>query len=90
MKNPISRAERRAAREERVRRVFGERTQAALDLLEITELAWHDCYGEITPPEDIVDDMLALSEGDLGKLIAAARLALTDWRDLKMQTLARR
>jgi hypothetical protein len=56
----------------------------ALDLLELTELAWHDCYGDITPPEDIVDDMVVCAEGDLGKLIVAARLALRDWRDLKV------
>lgn len=48
------------------------------------ELAWHDCYGEITPDESIVDDILVCSEGDLEKLIAAARLAVTDWRDLKL------
>lgn len=55
----ISRAERRHDRETRVEAVFGrERAAAALDLLELVELAWHDCYGEVTPSETQVDDML--------------------------------
>jgi hypothetical protein len=81
----ISRAERRAERKGRVVAIFGEALAApALDLLELTELAWHDCYGEITPSEEIVDDILLCSEGEVAKLIQAARLAVADWRDLKM------
>ena len=81
----ISRAERRAERHDRVVAVFGEvGASAALDVLELTEYAWHDCYGEITPSEALVDDMLLLSEGDLAKLVGAARLAVTDWRDVKL------
>jgi hypothetical protein len=57
---------------------------AALDLLELVELAWHDCYGEITPSDAVVDDMLVLSEGTLAGLVAAALLAVTDWRDLRI------
>lgn len=65
--------------------VFGqERATIALDLLELTELAWHDCYGEISPPEDIIDDMLLLSHGSIERLIQVARLAVADWRDLKV------
>ena len=56
----------------------------ALDLLELTELAWHDCYGEITPPEEVIEDMLLLSEGSIEQLIQAALLGVTDWRDLKV------
>ena len=56
----------------------------ALDLLELTELAWHDCYGEVTPSEDIIDDILLLSHGNINQLIQATRLAVTDWRDLKV------
>ncbi len=55
-----------------------------LDLLELTEIAWHDCYGEMTPPETVIDDMLLLSEGSVDRLIQMARLAVTDWRDLKV------
>jgi hypothetical protein len=65
--------------------VFGEhRVGAALDLLELLELAWHDCYHDISPPEEIIDDVLLLSRGSIEKLIGAARLAVADWRDLKV------
>ena len=62
----------------------------ALDLLELLELAWHDCYNEITPSEEIIDDILLLSDGRLDRLIVAARLAVTDSRDLKMAAEDRR
>jgi|ERR671937_778012 hypothetical protein len=81
----ISRAERRVDRKDRVLAIFDEAlADPVLDLLELTELAWHDCYGEITPSETIVDDILLCSEGDVTKLIQAARLAVADWRDLKL------
>jgi hypothetical protein len=57
---------------------------AALDLLELVEFAWHDCYGEVTPSEAIVDDMLLVSRGTLGGLVAAAHLAVIDRRDLQV------
>lgn len=56
----------------------------ALDLLELTELAWHDCYGEITPSDDVIEDMLLLSEGSIEQLIKAALSGVADWRDLKV------
>jgi hypothetical protein len=81
----ISRAERRAERRTRVIAIFGDlAADSVLDLFELTELAWHDCYGEITPSEGIVDDILLCSGGDLAKLIRITRLAVADWRDLKM------
>jgi hypothetical protein len=81
----VSRAERRAERKGRVAVVFEEpHVDAVLDLLELVELAWHDCYNEITPPEPIVDEILLCSDGDLAKLIYVARLSVTDWRDLKL------
>ena len=81
----VGRADRREDRRERVTAALGEhQAPIALDLLELTELAWHDCYGEVTPSEDIIDDMLLLSRGDIDRLIQAARLAVTDWRDLKV------
>lgn len=65
--------------------LFGEdRASVALDLLELTELAWHDCYGEVSPSEGIIEDMLVLSEGSLERLIEAALLGVTDWRDLRV------
>jgi len=87
----VSRAERRKAREPRVLAVFGtDRTPRALDLLELVEFAWHDCYNEITPSEEIIDDILLLSDGRLDRLIVAARLAVSDWRDLKVAADDRR
>ncbi|MFN8052193.1 MAG: hypothetical protein U0Q22_12185 [Acidimicrobiales bacterium] len=71
--------------------MFGpEQADVALDLLEILELAWHDCYQEITPDESIIEDLLLVSDGRLDWLIAAARLAVTDWRDLKVAAINRR
>jgi hypothetical protein len=81
----VSRAERRAERRERVVATFGEtQAEVALDLLELAEFAWHDCYHQITPPEGIVEDLLVCSRGSLDGLIRAARLAVTDWRDLQL------
>jgi len=64
--------------------MLGEAAPAALDLLELTELAWHDCYQEITPSDEIIDEILLCSEGNLGLLVQACRLAVEDWRDLTM------
>ena len=56
----VGRAARRNERTPQFLAVFGpESAPAALDLLEVTELAWHDCYAEVTPREDIVEDMRA-------------------------------
>jgi hypothetical protein len=51
-----------AERRPRVVAVFSDALASpVLELLELTELAWHDCYGEITPPEHIIDDILLCS-----------------------------
>ena len=85
MPPPESRADRRFKRRDRVVAALGDASaNAALDLLELVEYAWHDCYGEVTPSEEIVDDVLLVSRGTLGGLISAAHLAVTDWRDLKV------
>jgi hypothetical protein len=82
---PESRADRRAKRRARVVAALGDASaNAALDLLELVEYAWHDCYGEVTPSEAIVDDILLVSRGTLGGMIPAAHVAVTDWRDLKV------
>jgi hypothetical protein len=74
-----------AERRPRVVAVFGEAlARPVIQILEMTELGWHDNTGEFTPPEKVIDDILFCSEGDLVKLIEAARLALTDTRDLTM------
>lgn len=71
--------------------LFGEkRVDRALDLLELLEFAWHDCYSEVSPPEDVIEDVLLLSRGDLGQLISASLLALTDWRDTRVAADAMR
>ncbi len=81
----VSRADRRRDRTDRVVEVFGEeQAPVALDLLELTELAWHDCYGQVTPPDDVIEDMLLLSGGSVGQLVRAARLGVADWRDLRL------
>lgn len=81
----VGRAARRAARAAAVEQVMGPaHADVALDLLELTELAWHDCYGELTPPDQVIDDLLVCSGGDLAGLVRAARLGTTDWRDLRM------
>ena len=88
--NVNSRAQRREKRRAAVASTFGSTTDAALDLLELTEFAWHDCYREVTPPEQVVDDLLMVSRGRLDLLASAARLALEDYRDLRMQAEALR
>ena len=90
-KMAVGRAQRRAEREEAFREAFGDRDwRIALDLIEILELAWHDCYGEITPSDAVIDDILVCSEGRLGRLIQAAHLAVSDWRDLRLAADERR
>lgn len=80
----IGRAARRGSRTQRASDVFGEHAAAALDVLELLELAWHDCYGDVTPPDQVIDDLWVVCDGDLARLISAARLAVTDHRDLRV------
>jgi len=63
---------------------FGDRADAALDVLELLELAWHDSHGEVTPPADVVEDVWVVAGGDLGHLASASRLAVSDRRDLHL------
>ena len=87
----VGRAERRREREPRFAAVFGEQqAPVALDLFDLFELAWHDCYGEVTPSPGVVEDMLTLSDGTIGGLVQAALLAVTDWRDLSVAADTRR
>ena len=67
--------------------VFGHdaKTLAAVfQVMELMEMAWHNCYGEVTPSEDVVDDVLLCSGGTLDGFVAAAHLAVIDRRDLWM------
>jgi hypothetical protein len=81
----VGRAERRAERHDRVAAAVGvNQAEAALDLLELVELAWHDCYGVVAPPDDVIDDILLVSGGSLEGMISAGRLAVIDRRDLRL------
>jgi len=81
----IGRASRRASWAPRVEAVVGKsHVSAALDVLELTEFAWHDCYDEISPPDSVIEDILVCSRGELAGLARAARLAVEDHRDLRL------
>ena len=86
----IGRANRRAERQQRATEAFGSDAGAALDLLELTEFAWHDCYGEVTPPDQVIDDVFDVADGTLAGLVRAARLAIEDFRDLRLAADGRR
>ena len=81
----VGRAERFEERKPRLIAVFGD-DEATLrtvsQALELMEMAWHDCYDEITPSDAVIDDLLLCSGGTLGGLIHAAHLAVIDSRDL--------
>ena len=79
-----SREGRRRARAERARQAFGDDASVALDVLELTEYAWHDCYGDVSPPDTVVEDIWTVSGGDLRRLVSAALLAVRDRRDLQV------
>ena len=56
--------------------------QAGLDLPELTEYAWHDCYQEITPPDEVILNILICSRGDLATMagdVDVERECVTDW-----------
>jgi hypothetical protein len=79
----VGRDQRMAERRERIVATFGEAQLATVvELLTLLELAWHDCYGELTPSEELLDDILLLSGGEVTGLIRAAHLAVQDWRDV--------
>lgn len=61
----VGRKQRRREREPLFASVFGDVAGLALDLVELTEMAWHDCHGEVTPPDDVIEDMLVVSRGTI-------------------------
>lgn len=82
---PLGRADRRRLRTPRVLAEFGkEDTGAALDVLELLDLAWHDCYGEPEPPEAVLDDVLVYAQGSVARLAHAAIEGVNDYRDLRL------
>ena len=80
----ISRADRRRDREGRARAEFGSGAEAVLEVLELTEFAWHDCYDEVSPPDTVIDDMFVVAAGSVTGFVRAARLAVGDYRDLRL------
>jgi hypothetical protein len=81
----IGRRERFEAIKPRVVELFGDdsRTTARVaQVITLMELAWHDCYGVIAPPDKVLEDVLLCSGGTLEGLIDAAHLAVIDSRDL--------
>jgi hypothetical protein len=82
----IGSEQRRQARK-RIEALFASReVEAALDLLHLTDMAWHDCYGprELEIPPQVLDDMLLLAHDDLAMLIRIARAAVLDFRDVRV------
>ena len=81
----IGGAARFEERRPRIIATFGDDRETLSDvarILELMEMAWHDCYAEVTPSEEVVDDVLLCSGGALRELIRAAHLAVIDRRDL--------
>jgi hypothetical protein len=79
--------QRRAERTPRVTNAFdAKNVDAALDLLHLADMAWHDCYGprELEVPSRVLDDILLLADGDLASLIRVAREAVIDYRDVRV------
>ena len=79
-----SSAERRRARRQRATEVFGKHADAAIDALALLDFAWHDCYGEPSPSDTIMEDIWEVSGGNLAQFIVAAHLAVIDFRDLRV------
>ena len=85
--------QRRQERKRRVEEQFaGSQVDAALDLLHLTDMAWHDCYGprELEVPAAVLNDVLLLAGGDLAALIRIARQAVLDFRDVRIAADAKR
>jgi hypothetical protein len=83
----VGRDKRFAERKPRVVAVFGndEKTlRSVFAVFALLEMAWHDCYGEVTPPEEVVDNVLLCSRGTIAGLVGAAHLAVLDPRDLSI------
>jgi hypothetical protein len=83
----VGRAERWEERRPKVVATFGndaDTLRSVSNAFALMEMAWHDCYGEVTPPDEVVDEILLCSGGTLGGLVDAAHLAVIDRRDLRL------
>jgi hypothetical protein len=82
----IGSEQRRRERRPEVEALFGpQRAEAALDLLHLADMAWHDCYPkDLAIDPDVLADILLCSRGDLAELISVAREAVIDFRDVRL------
>ena len=80
----IGSSARREERRPQVENTFGSQTDRVLDLLELGDLAWHDCFDDDEIPPNLIDDIILCSEGDVAWAIHYVRLAILDWRDVKV------
>ena len=85
----IGPADRRALRRERAQEEFGADADAVLDILELTAMACRDCCGDITLPDHVVDDIFLVGRGSVPGLARASRLAVVDFRDLRLAAAAK-
>jgi hypothetical protein len=62
----VGSAQRRQERKPRIEGQFSSAdVEAALDLLHLVDMAWHDCFGprELEMPAQVLDDVLLLAGG---------------------------
>lgn len=81
----IGRDARRQEQLARVQAQFPRQVGTVVQVLDLLDLAWHDCYGVVSPPDSVIDDLFATAGDDLVGLIDAAHLAVIDWRDLRVR-----
>lgn len=87
----VGRAQRMAALMPRITAEFGDAlAPRVVDVLTLGEYAWHDCYGEPSPPEGVIDDIFVVANGDLARFVETVLLAVTDSRDLRLAAEAQR
>ncbi len=70
--------------------MFGRHdVDAALDLLHLADMAWHDSYpGDLELDPAVLSDILSLAHGDLATLINVTRAAVIDVRDVRSAAAA--
>lgn len=89
----IGSAQRREERRQSIEASFpSNHVEAALDLLHLTDMAWHDCFGpdELALPDRVLEDVLLLADGGLVALVRVAREAVIDFRDVRVAADGRR
>ena len=76
------RADRAARRQPKVEARFPGAIGTATEILTLVDRAWHDAYDEVGLPDDVVDQILACAQGDLGRLVHFGLLAVDDRQHL--------